>query len=166
MTRTIHVLMVCGAMSMAAGTAKVGAQATGQASPAGAPAAQDAPTPSPNYVYAVDGRRDPFVALIMPGGQQRGTTGVDAPVRGEGLAGMTVDEVVVRGIIESQGEWVAMVTGPARRVYTARPGDKLADGVVQSITPQALILQQYVNDPLSLEKQREVRKFLRGGENK
>jgi hypothetical protein len=30
------------------------------------------------------------------------------------------------------------------------------------VTAQAVILLQDVNDPLSLEKQREVRKYLRG----
>jgi hypothetical protein len=32
---------------------------------------------------------------------------------------------------------------------------------VQSITPQAVVILQQVNDPLSLHKQREVRKLLR-----
>lgn len=127
--------------------------------PANAP-----PTPPSNYQYAIEGRRDPFVALITRQGQQRGTT--DVVSRGEGLAGITVDELVVRGILESRGAWVAMVTGPTGKVFTARAGDKLADGVIQTITPQALVLQQQLNDPLSIEKQREVRKYLRGGENK
>ena len=46
------------------------------------------------------------------------------------------------------------------------PAISLADGTIRTITAEAVIIQQQVNDPLSLEKQREVRKFLRGGENK
>ena len=47
-------------------------------------------------------------------------------------------------------------------VLAVRPGDRLMDGSVSTITAQAVVLMQEVNDPLSLEKQREVRKFLRG----
>ena len=41
-------------------------------------------------------------------------------------------------------------------------GDKLLDGTIRAITQQGLVIVQEVNDPLSLVKQREVRKFLRG----
>jgi len=41
---------------------------------------------------------------------------------------------------------------------------KLADGVIRQITANSVVILQEVNDPLSLEKQREVRKFLRGGD--
>jgi hypothetical protein len=37
------------------------------------------------------------------------------------------------------------------------------DGNVHSINAQAVVLLQEVSDPLSLQKQREVRKYLRGG---
>jgi hypothetical protein len=42
-----------------------------------------------------------------------------------------------------------------------REGDRLLDGTVRTITQDEMVLQQQVNDPLSLEKQREVRKVLR-----
>jgi Tfp pilus assembly protein PilP len=121
------------------------------------------PSPPANYAYSVDGRRDPFVALLGETGR-RGST---APaVRAEGIAGITTEELSVKGILQSQGAWVAMVSGPAGKVFSVRPGDRLADGTIRGITPQYLVILQQVNDPLSLEKQREVRKFLRGGENK
>ena len=72
----------------------------------------------------------------------------------------------MRGIIQSKGVWVAMVSGPGGKVYTVRPGDRLADGTIRTVTADAVVILQQVNDPLSLEKQREIRKFLRGGENK
>jgi len=136
-----------------------------QAAPAPqAPAAPAAPTPPPNYAYTVDGRRDPFVALVGQRGEQRGTTRPE--VRAEGLAGLAADEVVVRGIILSRGTYLAMVSGPSGKVYPVRAGDQLADGSIRTITPESVVIMQQVNDPLSLDKQREVRKFLRGGENK
>jgi hypothetical protein len=35
------------------------------------------------------------------------------------------------------------------------------DGTVRTITPEAVVILQQVRDPLSLDKQREVRKTLR-----
>ena len=143
--------------------AKTAAPAADPAAPQ-TPPAPSAPTPPANFAYAAEGRRDPFVALIGKTGQQRGVQKID--VRAEGVPGIGTEELSVRGIIQSQGAWVAMISGPSGKVYTVRPGDRLADGTIRAITAEAVIIQQQVNDPLSLEKQREVRKFLRGGENK
>ena len=78
---------------------------------------------------------------------------------------MTVGEISVRGVIQSKGSLVAMIQGPDNKTYIVHQGDKLADGVIKSVTPQGLIVVQEVNDPLSLVKQREVRKLLRGLED-
>ncbi len=135
----------------------VSAQAPAPAAPAAQP-----PTPPSGYAYTPSGRRDPFVSLV-----NRGTTGtVRTGAPADGVGGLTTDEVVVRGIVQSRGAWVAMVTGAAGKVFTVRAGERLADGVIRSIEPQFLVIQQQVNDPLSLEKQRDVRKYLRGGEQK
>jgi Tfp pilus assembly protein PilP len=129
------------------------------ATPAALPAPRDgAPTPAANYTYEPDGRRDPFVSLVNRGSES-GTA--STRVRPEGAAGILVDEVVVRGIVQSRGGYVAMIGSPSGRTYSIRPGDRLLDGSVRAITPQAVVLMQEVNDPLSLQKQREVRKFLR-----
>jgi Tfp pilus assembly protein PilP len=85
--------------------------------------------------------------------------------RGDGPAGMTVAEISVRGVLQSRGEFVAMVHGPDNKTYLVHQGDKLADGVIKTITPQGLVIVQDVNDPLSLVKQREVRKLLRSLED-
>ncbi|MDP2390857.1 MAG: hypothetical protein Q8N52_11070, partial [Acidobacteriota bacterium] len=84
--------------------------------------------------------------------------------RPDGVPGLETNAIVVRGIMLSRGAFLAMVAGPDGKVFTVRAGDKLFDGVIRSITAQAVVILQEVNDPLSLEKQREVRKFLRGGE--
>jgi Tfp pilus assembly protein PilP len=122
---------------------------------------QAPPTPPPNYTYSAQGRRDPFLNLV-----NRGVTDArSAPGRRpDGVAGLAVNELVVRGILQSQGGYVAMVQAPNGRTYTVRQGDQLWDGRVRAITAEALILTQDVNDPLSVEKQREVRKPLRGGQ--
>jgi Tfp pilus assembly protein PilP len=118
------------------------------------------PTPPVNYAYSPDGRRDPFVSLVNRGSDTRAA---EAPrTRPDGIAGILVDEVVVRGIMQSQGKWVAMIGSPSGRTYSIRSGDRLMDGNVKSILPQAVVLSKEINEPLSQEKQREVRKYLRG----
>jgi Tfp pilus assembly protein PilP len=117
-------------------------------------------SPEP-YSYQSLGRRDPFVSLMGTG------TELHAPAtRGEGPAGMTVAEIAVRGVMQSRGTLVAMVSGPDQKTYIVHPGDRLLDGTIKSITPQGMIFIQDVNDPLSLVKQREVSKLLHAAEGK
>ena len=136
------------------------------ATPPPAPPAATAPPPPPSsdaYTYQTEGRRDPFLALV--GGTSGETGGAGRP-RPLGLAGMTVAEIQVRGIVQSRSALVAMILGSDNKTYIAHQGDKLLDGTIKTIIPlQGLIITQEVNDPLSLVKQREVRKLLRSLED-
>jgi Tfp pilus assembly protein PilP len=128
---------------------------------AAAPADASKPPVVPeNYTYDPAGRRDPFVSLLGTGSEARSTSR-----KGEGPSGMTVAEISVRGVLQSRSGLIAMVQGPDNRTYIVHPGDKLLDGAIKSITPQGLVIEQAVNDPLSVVKQREVRKLLRGLED-
>jgi Tfp pilus assembly protein PilP len=155
-------------LTFVAATAEtVGAQAPtppGPATPpvqaAASPAREAAPVPAANYAYDATDRRDPFVNLINRGADPRQSAGKGA--RPEGIAGVMVDEVALRGIVQSQGAFVAMISAPNGRTYTVRQGDRLMDGAVRAINGQSVVMMQEVNDPLSLKKQREVRKQLRG----
>lgn len=124
----------------------------------------DLPAPPPNFEYSPQGRRDPFVGLVNRGIEPGARGGSATARRAEGVPGLLTAELTVRGILQTRGTWVAMVSGPDGKIFTVRAGDKLADGVVRTVTAQYVVILQEVNDPLSLEKQREVRKFLRGGE--
>jgi Tfp pilus assembly protein PilP len=148
-----------GAQTPAKKTAATTAPATTTAPPA---KKIDLPTPPPNYEYAPQGRRDPFVSLINRGNDGK-DTGASTAKRADGVPGMLAGELTVRGIVQTRGAWVAMVSGPDGKVYTVRAGVRLADGVIRSVNATTVVILQEVNDPLSLEKQREVRKFLRGG---
>jgi type IV pilus assembly protein PilP len=116
-------------------------------------------TPSDSYSYDPGGRRDPFLTLIGPATTARSGTKIDS------ASAIAVGELSVRGVLESRGKLVAMVKGPDNKTYIVHQGDKLLDGAIKSITPQGLVIEQEVNDPLSVVKQREVRKLLRGLED-
>ena len=129
------------------------------------PATPAAPAPTPPqtpvqppeaYTYQPDGRRDPFLNLTATGNEPKLNTR-----RGEGPAGLAVADLSVRGVLVSRGSLVAMIEGPDKRTYIVHQGDKLLDGTIKSITPQGLIVEQVVNDPLSLVKRREIRKLLK-----
>ena len=134
------------------------------AQPAAPDPAKDLPMPAPSYEYQAAGRRDPFVSLVNRGNEGKADPGAANAKRADGVPGLITSELTVRGTVQTRGVWVAMVSGPDNKVYTVRAGDRLADGVVRSVNANSVVILQEVNDPLSLEKQREVRKFLRGGE--
>jgi Tfp pilus assembly protein PilP len=152
---------------LSAGAVTLGAQAKAKKEPVPAPPAAapavPLPAPPPNFQYSPEGRRDPFLDLVHRGGDSVRGTNASAK-RPDGVPGLETNALVVRGIMQSRGVWLAMVAGAEGKVFTVRAGDKLFDGVIRTITAQAVVILQEVNDPLSLEKQREVRKFLRGGE--
>jgi Tfp pilus assembly protein PilP len=140
--------------------ALVPAPGAGQAKAATPAPAASQPPAVENYTYQPDGRRDPFLSLVGSGSEPRNVSR-----KGDGPAGMTLGEISVRGIVQSRGALVAMVQGPDNKTYIVHQGDKLLDGTIKTITPQGLIVIQEVNDPLSLVKQREVRKLLRSLED-
>jgi type IV pilus assembly protein PilP len=165
------------AVTLLAATGLVRAQGT----PAVQPAVQPAPPASPPsaesaavpatpatvpatpaaeaYTYDPAGRRDPFVSLLSRGLE---------PASGKkltGLGSLTTSEVMLRGVMQSRNSYVALLSGPDGKTYSARANDRLVDGVIRSVTPQGVVIMQEVNDPLSLVKQREVRKGLRTAED-
>jgi hypothetical protein len=129
-----------------------------------APAARPAPPPVPApggtqdvYSYRPEGRRDPFVSLVNRGTDK--DKGKQAP---EGLRGIFASDLVLKGILQSRGAFLAIAQGPdSKRPYIVHTNDRLADGVVRAITADSMLILQEVNDPLSLTKQREIRKTLR-----
>ncbi len=115
-------------------------------------------TSGPGYSYDPAGRRDPFVSLTGRGGD------LPAPgsARPPGAAGLLVSEATVKGVWKSpKGGFLALVQAPDGRTYIIHAGDKVFDGSVKAITQDAVVFSQDVNDPLSLVKQREVRKSIR-----
>ena len=106
------------------------------------------------FNYIPDGRRDPFISLLRRGDAGSGP-------RAAGLGGLGTSEVSLRGILTSDGAFVGILHGVDSKNYIVRVGDKLSDGTIRTITKDSVVIVQQVNDPLSLEKEREVRKLLR-----
>jgi Tfp pilus assembly protein PilP len=124
----------------------------------GQPAIEKPATPAGGYTYDGAGRRDPFVSLLGRGADPKSMAN-----RPTGLAGVLIDEVTVKGILRGRSGFTAMLQAPDNKTYTARPGDRLMDGTVKTISADAVVFSQDVNDPLSIVKQREKRKTVRGG---
>jgi len=128
--------------------------------PEPAPPVVEATAGPDEYAYRPEGRRDPFVGLGAAAPDARSLS-----KRSEGIGGFLVGEISVRGVMQSRSSFVAMIKGPDNKTYLIHQGDKLADGVVKTVTPQGLVVLQDISDPLSAQKQREVRKLLRSLED-
>jgi type IV pilus assembly protein PilP len=163
---TVQKIIVLTGVLALSGAWLVSAQGAPANPPVNAPAAPQpaapgaaSPAAAEPYTYDPAGRRDPFVSLLSRGME---------PIAGKksgGLAGLATGELMLRGVLHSRGSYIAMVSGPDGKTYNARVNDRLLDGVIRSVTPQGIVIMQEVNDPLSLVKQREVRKGLRTAED-
>jgi hypothetical protein len=122
------------------------------------PSAAPAPVApaAPPYSYDPQARRDPFVSLVA-----RGSDPGSATTRPAGLPGLLIAEVAVKGIVRDRSGLIAMVQGTGTKTFIVRPGEKLMDGSVKAITSDSVVFAQDVNDPLSMVKQKEVRKTVR-----
>lgn len=158
--RALPVVLLLAASVLASAQGAPAVQPSSPQPAAGQPPAP-APTPPPAEPYTYDpaGRRDPFISLLARGAEQ--APGRKTP----GLSGLATGDVMLRGILQSRGSYVAMVSGPDGKTYTANANDRLLDGVIRSVTASGIVIMQEVNDPLSLVKQREVRKGLRTAED-
>jgi Tfp pilus assembly protein PilP len=169
--RFVPVLLVGLVMGVAVDqTAAAEQHVPGQATaPAAASAPAVAPAPAQQtakpaeaaapFTYDPDARRDPFVSLIGKGDDPK-SQGARPP----GIPGLLINEVSVKGIVRNSAGFVALIQGPDNKTYVVKPGDRLMDGSVKAIIQDAVVFSQDVNDPLSLVKQKEIRKALRAAE--
>ncbi len=144
------------AQAPAAGAPQAAAPTTAATAPAPADGAPAAPAA---YTYSPDGRRDPFVSL-----SGKGTDTRQAGSRPPGVPGLLINEISIKGIIRDRSGFIAMIQGADNRTYVVRAGDRLMDGTVKAIVQDTVVFSQDVTDPLSLVKQKEIRKNLRSTE--
>ena len=139
-----------------------------QTSPAIGQAAQERPVTDQTqpdetdeiYSYNEAGRRDPFVSLL---GRAAGSAPVNA--RPPGLAGLSVNELSLQGLVLGGGRYLAVMQAPDRKTYILRGDEQLFDALVKSVSAEGVTFLQTVNDPLSLLKEREVLRTLEGRED-
>ena len=108
------------------------------------------------YSYDPAGRRDPFISLLAR------TQAKEAPQqRPEGVPGLLIDEIEVKGIFQLQGRTFAQVQASDKdKSYLIQEGDQLYDGEVVSIARGEVTFKQVVNDPSVIKPFREVVKKL------
>ena len=156
--RVFALALLLAALTAPAVSAAQSAETTSPPAAAPAPAAAPTPLDPQGYTYDPQGRRDPFVSLLRRGSDVPRASGSNRP---NGLAGLETSEVTLKGTIATQGAYVGILQGSDNKTYIVRAGDKLLDGTIRVINPESMVIAQQVTDPLSLEKQREVRKVLR-----
>lgn len=106
------------------------------------------------YTYDPAGRRDPFRSLLVrPEDRARGA-------RPPGIAGMSIDDIVVNGIWRVRSGFVAQVRATDNKSYLIRAGDLLFDGEVTRVGPNEVVFRQNINDPQSVKPFRELTKQL------
>ncbi len=106
------------------------------------------------YSYDPAGRRDPFRSLLVrPEDRARGE-------RPPGIAGMSIDDVVIHGIWRTRTGFIAQVRAVDNKSYLVRGGDLLYDGEVTRVSPNEVVFRQNINDPQSVKPFREVTKQL------
>ena len=108
------------------------------------------------FSYDPGNRRDPFKSLLA---------GPDRPeIRGprpEGVPGLLIDEIDLRGIYHTSKGFVAQVVAAnQKKSYLLKQGDQLFDGDVVSISKNEVVFKQVVQDPTALKPFREVVKSL------
>ncbi|HKE84572.1 MAG TPA: type 4a pilus biogenesis protein PilO [Vicinamibacterales bacterium] len=123
-----------------------------------APADAGGPASPQRFTYNSEGRRDPFVSPLRRGSDHTATKGP----RPSGLPGMGTSEVSLRGtLMGPSGAYVGILQGIDNKSYIVHVGDRLLDGSIRAILADAIVIVQQVHEPLSPEKEREVRKLLR-----
>jgi hypothetical protein len=122
-----------------------------------AEAAAAEPKQIPLFSYDPGGRRDPFKDLL--GGKEVRETRVIA-----GLADLMIDEIVLLGIVETKGKFEAVASLPEGFPLTVREGDKLVDGYVLAIRPDAVVFRKTRDKGVPLPKPRDIVKEIQSEE--
>src|SRR5262245_27928402 len=104
--------------------------------------------------YDARGRRDPFVSFNTLAATEKPSC------PGPGLASRLVQEVTLAGIVKTQQGRRALLVTPDGQTLFASAGAKLCDGQVLRIDAGSVVFLRRVLDPLSPEREIEVRRPL------
>ena len=114
---------------------------------------------APPSGYDDGNRRDPFVSLLST---KRQAPNAPATIgkKGSGLAAVSVNDVLVRGIVRNGPNIMATLEGPDGKQFVARRQDKLQDAVIKSIDKDGVVFVAQSVDVVGTAHPREVRKGL------
>jgi hypothetical protein len=104
------------------------------------------------FTYDPGNRRDPFKSLLIAPDRPefRGP-------RPEGIPGLLIDEVDLKGILRTARGYIAQVSASnQKKMYLLKEGDQLYDGDVVSIGKNEVVFKQIVQDPTALKPFREI----------
>jgi Tfp pilus assembly protein PilP len=109
------------------------------------------------YSYDPGMRRDPFLSLL----QRTQLDELQDRPRPEGVPGLLIDEIDLKGIFQMGDRWFAQIqTADKEKSYLVEEGDELFDGEVVAISANEVVFKQMVNDPSIIKPFREVVKKL------
>jgi type IV pilus assembly protein PilP len=113
------------------------------------------------YVYNPSGRREPFAAIVKDG-HQAGENDLSLPP----LQRIALTELNLIGIIWGGFGYSAMVQAPDGKGYAVRHGTRIGpnNGVVSSITENAIVVQERYTDVFGNRQVREYVKLLHAKE--
>ena len=115
------------------------------------------------YDAATSDRRFRQVLRALESKLVDGNVVVESPNRG--LAGLSVNDITLRGLVSVDDEYLAVFEAPDSKTYILRGGERLFDGSVKTVTHDAVVFLAEVRDPQSLVSEREVRRTLGGTES-
>ncbi|HZW92593.1 MAG TPA: AMIN domain-containing protein [Candidatus Eremiobacteraceae bacterium] len=116
---------------------------------AGVEAAKPAPKPEEKK-WAMSGKRDPFFSPVV---QQASGSGCST-----GKKCLEIGQINVRGVVKSDGGFIAVVTNSMNKAYFLHENDPVFNGYVMRITGDSVVFQETVQDKLGKPFTREVTK--------
>lgn len=101
--------------------------------------------------YNPQGRRDPFKDLLA-GRELKEKTGK------EGVPQMSIDDVVLIGIVKAKGKFTAIISGAQGFPYYLKVGNRFVDGFVLSINDSKVIFRKTNDRGVPLLRPRDITK--------
>ncbi|MEA2006499.1 MAG: hypothetical protein U9O50_09625 [Acidobacteriota bacterium] len=101
--------------------------------------------------YNPQGRRDPFKDLLA-GRELKEKTGK------EGVPQMSIDDVVLIGIVKAKGKFTAIISGTQGFPYYLKVGNRFVDGFVLSINDSKVIFRKTNDRGVPLLRPRDITK--------
>jgi hypothetical protein len=105
--------------------------------------------------YEDGNRRDPFSSLIAP--RSNAPTAAPSTRRINGLPGLALADVTVRGVVKHGPTTLAILEGPSGQSFVARLKDQLRDASVESIDQAGVVFAEQVGAGQRISVRKTIR---------